>query len=183
GHLIWGESSALSGKDAMELAAVRGWEVQTGEAVRHDALRFVWYAFVTFLLVTLAFGLAMTLRISNREMDLARLQADFTATVTHEFKTPITCIRLVMERILGGRVHDDSSLREYHNSIWRQTDRLERLVNRLLEAHRIDSGKNRYHLARHAISDIAGAAIAHLRTQAEVRNIGLTLESDDDHRE
>ena len=125
----------------------------------------------------------MTMRITGREMELARMQADFAAGVTHEFKSPITCIRLAMERIIAGRVHDTASLSEYHNSIWRQTDRLEGLVNRLLETHRIDSGKNQYHFAPHNIVDIAETAIAHLRTQAEAKNINLTLEADDTLRE
>ena len=34
-------------------------------------------------------------------MELAPLQSEFVAAVTHEFKSPITSIRLLMERLKG----------------------------------------------------------------------------------
>src|SRR5207247_609492 len=109
----------------------------------------------------------MTARIVAREMDLARLQAEFSASVTHEFKSPITGIRLLIERIGGGRGLDAGKLREYCAAVRQETDHLEHLVNRLLETHRIQSGQKQYHMAPYAVTDIAEEAIARLRPQSD----------------
>jgi signal transduction histidine kinase len=183
GRLVWGSAAALESDRPIDFASIPGWELWAGKAQASRRPLYLWSAFVTVLLLMLVFGLLMTLRITRREMELARLQADFTAAVTHEFKSPITCIRLVMERIRSGRIPDEASRQEYHDSVWRQIDRLERLVNRLLESHRIESGENRYHFALHCVSDIAATAVSRLSTQAAAKNIDLRLECDDFERE
>jgi two-component system phosphate regulon sensor histidine kinase PhoR len=183
GRVLWGDR-ASSARRSFPLRSVSGWELRLGEANTGDqGRRFLWYAFVLLLLMMLAFGVAVTLRTARREMELGRLQAEFAAGVTHEFKSPITGIRLLMERIIGGRVNSRSTIQDYYTAVCRETDRLELLVNRLLETHRIQSGQARYHFAPHCMADIAESAISRLRAQADAKRIHLTLETDDAQRE
>ena len=49
-------------------------------------------------------GSAFIVRAVNRELEVSRLQADFVAAVSHEFRTPLTSIRQVSELLLEGRV-------------------------------------------------------------------------------
>ncbi len=184
GHLLWGDATALKGKASFPLRVVSGWEFHAGEyAPGNERRQFLWYAFLALLLMTLAFGLAATIRIVKRELELARLQAEFAASVTHEFKSPIAGIRLLLERITGGHVIDKATIREYQHTAQRETDRLERLVNRLLETHRIQSGQKHYQFAPHCIIDIVESAIAHFGAQAEAKRITVTLNTDDVLRE
>ena len=89
----------------------------------------------------------------------------------------------MLERITGGRLLDKATIREYQGTAQRETDRLERLVNRLLETHRIQSGQKRYQFAPHCIIDIVEGAISQFRPQAEAKRITLTLKTDDVLRE
>ncbi|HSB16289.1 MAG TPA: HAMP domain-containing sensor histidine kinase [Bryobacteraceae bacterium] len=184
GHLLWGDATALKGKASFPLRVLFGWEFHAGEyAPGNERRQFLWYAFLALLLMTLAFGLAATIRIVKRELELARLQAEFAASVTHEFKSPIAGIRLLLERITGGHVLDKATIREYQHTAQRETDRLERLVNRLLETHRIQSGEKRYQFAPHCIIDIVETAVAHFSPQAGAKRITVTLKTDDVLRE
>jgi signal transduction histidine kinase len=111
----------------------------------------------------------------KREVALARRQADSTAAVTHEFKSPITSLRLLMERLSSGRA-SGASLAEYHDAMARETDRLEGLVNRLLDVQQIQAGARRHAAARAAVGPLVFAAVDRFRDQAAARQIGLTVD-------
>jgi signal transduction histidine kinase len=124
----------------------------------------------------MAVGLAVTLFVVKREVELNRLQSDFVAAVTHEFKSPITSIRLLMERLAGGRLRTPTIVAEYHDAINCETDRLERLVNRVLESQKIQSGEKLYSFIPASLVDLAQASLWRLRPQAESKRIAIDLE-------
>jgi signal transduction histidine kinase len=184
GRILWGEPAAAA-HAVFPLRAIPGLELLAGEPASTNDVRqrWLWYGFLAVLFAMLIFGMTMTARIVTREMELARLQAEFSASVTHEFKSPITGIRLLVERIASGRVLNPASIREYCAAVHQQTDHLDHLVNRLLETHRIQSGQKHYQIAPHCVTEIAEEAIAHLRTQADAKRIAVTLVTDDAERE
>ena len=117
----------------------------------------------------------MTARVVRREVELGRIQNDFIAAVSHEFKSPIASIRLLMERITTGRLRTPESASEYYAAISREAVRLERLVNRLLEWQQIQAGHKRYSFSPASLTAIAVTAIEEMRPQAEAK--GITLET------
>lgn len=183
-HIVWGDAAARAGR-SFPLRAVPGWELLTGQPPATTDLYqlWLWYGLVVMLVAMLAFGLVITARTVRGEMELACAQAEFAAGVTHEFKSPITGIRLLVERIRAGRLQDLSGIRDYCAAVDQEADRLDHLVNRLLDTHRIQSGQKSYHRAPHCAAEIAEAAIAHLRTQAEAKRITIAFDSDDPVRE
>lgn len=183
GRMSWGGVRTV--KRSVPLPSIPGWQLVAddppSDITRRE--RGLWYGLLGLLVTTLILGLTMTGRLVRREAELARIQAEFAAGVTHEFKSPLTGLRLLMERISSGRLISPESLREYLNAMRRETDRLDHLVNRLLETHRIQSGQREYHIAPHCVTDIAQSAAARLRTQAESKHIQLLVDSDDPTRE
>jgi signal transduction histidine kinase len=109
-------------------------------------------------------------------VQLNRLQSDFVAAVTHEFKSPITSIRLLIERLTGGRLRTPAAIEEYHDAINRETDRLDRLVNRVLESQKIQAGEKRYSFVLGSLVQVAESSIWRLRPQADAKNISVHLE-------
>ncbi len=78
-------------------------------------------------------------RQANR---LAEMKSEFIRTATHEIKTPLTSIRGYSDLILSqfrGDMHPDMST--YFDAIIRNTDRLQRLTDDLLDVQRIESGR------------------------------------------
>ncbi|HEX4951185.1 MAG TPA: HAMP domain-containing sensor histidine kinase [Blastocatellia bacterium] len=156
------------------LRSISGWEIAFSHPVRPGWGRaWLWYGFILLLVVMLLVGLAMTARVVQREMELSRLQNEFIAAISHEFKSPLTSIRLLMERLTSGRLHEAATAHEYHRAINRETARLERLVNRLLESQQIQAGRKQYHFIATNLGEIAATAVAQLQPQAEAKGIRL----------
>jgi signal transduction histidine kinase len=181
GRLRWGDPLAATSRRSYPMLSVSGWELRTFEPAAAGAVgqQGLWYSCLALLLAMLTFGLLLTTRVVRREMELARLKTEFAAGVTHEFKSPITSIRLLLERITSGRQLSAAALLEYGETMQRETARLERLVNRLLEMHSIQSGEKRYRIAPHRIGDLAAAAVTNLDTHARAKCITVKLDIDD----
>jgi len=64
--------------------------------------------------------------------------------VSHEFKTPLTTIRLYAELLEQGRVPDETRRGEYLGTIGRETQRLARLVNNALDFSRLEQGRKKF---------------------------------------
>lgn len=85
-------------------------------------------------------------RAVNRELAVARLQSDFVAAVSHEFRTPLTSMRQVAELLDSGRVSSDERRAQYHAVLRREGDRLHRLVENLLDFGRMEAGAHEFRL-------------------------------------
>ncbi len=174
GKVITG--AVFAGGHAEPLSLFPGWKVVFAPAAssRFDSRTILWLGFIALLIVTMLGSLISTIRIVRREAELARLQNDFIAGVSHEFKSPITGIRLLLERLAGGRINSPEAAARYRTAAERELTRLERHVNRLLEAQQIQAGQRPYVFAPAPLSDIVAEAVAERATQAEARHMTLT---------
>ncbi|MEK7753893.1 MAG: HAMP domain-containing sensor histidine kinase [Acidobacteriota bacterium] len=183
GHVLWTAlpvNAQLGGTH--ELRSVSGWEISFDAPPDRgwtDQQRLLWYGFIALLVMMLMAGLAMTARVVRRELELGRLQSEFLAGVSHEFKSPLAAIRLLLERIAGGRLRAPEAAGEYCAAIGRETERLERLVNRILEAQQIQAGRREYSFALTSIIEVARSVIEGLRPRAEAKGVALELTTED----
>jgi two-component system phosphate regulon sensor histidine kinase PhoR len=84
---------------------------------------------------------------ANTRLEEARQrQADFVSGVSHELKTPLTLIRLYGETLQYGAGFSESERRSYCEIIMRESDRLTRLIERVLDFSRVDRGEKQYNL-------------------------------------
>jgi signal transduction histidine kinase len=113
-------------------------------------------AFFAVLLVVLVGILWRTVR---REVELERQHRNFLSAITHEIKSPIAAIRLSLETVAAGRA-DHVATRRFVANALADTDRLERLVTKVLEATRYGAGTAAIHLEDRCLSDIVEAAVA-----------------------
>jgi signal transduction histidine kinase len=96
------------------------------------------------LLAMLVVGIVLCWRLLRRETEMARLKSDFVANVSHDLKTPLSVIRMFGETLELGRVPDDGRRREYYRVITRESERLTRLIDNVLDFSRIEGGRRRY---------------------------------------
>jgi signal transduction histidine kinase len=99
---------------------------------------------LVFVAVLLAFGSYITVRIVRRELEIARLRADFVSTVSHEFRSPLSGIRHLGEMLLDGRVTVPEKQRNYFRMIVQESARLARLVENILDFSRMEEGRKEY---------------------------------------
>jgi Na+/proline symporter/signal transduction histidine kinase len=86
------------------------------------------------------------LRAANQRLtELDRMKDDVLSTVTHELRTPLTSIRAFSEIL---RDHPDLSASkrgEYLDIVIRESERLTRLINDVLDLAKIESGRAEWH--------------------------------------
>ena len=125
-------------------------------------------------LFTLAGGYVV-LRALRQEFALARMQSEFVSAVSHEFRTPLTSMRLITEALEDERVPDPARLRESYRSLSRATQRLHRLVEDLLDFRRMESGAFDYHMQRLEASRIVRAVAEEFGKEAEERGFRIRV--------
>lgn len=85
----------------------------------------------TLLVLTLAMGAAALVQL-RREHELARLRDDFVSGVSHEFRTPLTQIRVFSELLEEGKLATEGERRRSIDIIHREARRLSNLVENVL---------------------------------------------------
>jgi signal transduction histidine kinase len=108
-----------------------------------DRWRLLLLGFAVMGAVVLAGGY-FTLRAMSRELATARLKSDFVGAVSHEFRTPLTALCQLAETFAQGRVADEAQRRQYYDLLLRETRRLRRLVEGLLDFGRMEGGVREY---------------------------------------
>jgi signal transduction histidine kinase len=122
------------------------------DAVRRQAMLFT--GAFALLLALIVVGLVASYRLVRRESEMTRLKADFVANVSHDLKTPLSLIRMFGETLEMNRVADEPTRREYYGVITRESERLTRLIDNVLDFSRIESGRQRYDIAPAALEPL-----------------------------
>ena len=89
----------------------------------------------------------VTWRGVSRELAVARLQTDFVAAVSHEFRTPLASLRHLSEMLARGRVAGEEQRQQCYDHLARESERLDRLVEELLDFGRLEEGQYRFSFA------------------------------------
>ena len=128
------------------------WDVVVGnidpqsELTRIAGRRTLWLSGLVLLMTVTAGGVVIITRTVVRDVTVARLQTDFVSAVSHEFRTPLTSLRQLTEVLLDGRLVAEDRRETYYRALARQTERLHRLVESLLDFGRMESGTSPYRL-------------------------------------
>ncbi|MFK5922853.1 MAG: HAMP domain-containing sensor histidine kinase [Verrucomicrobiota bacterium] len=154
-------------------------------------LRLTMLLLVAVLIIAIGIGGWLIIKVTSREMYLARQKTDFVSNVSHELRTPLTSIRMFSE--LLGRVGevDDAKRVEYAGIIDSETGRLTRLINQLLDFSKMERGGKRFEFEalpvvslvsetvenyRHSLEADGGTLIFHQGTETE--NLQVKGDSD-----
>jgi signal transduction histidine kinase len=132
--------------------------------------------FYVFLLIAgiLGFGLILTVRTVNRELELARMKSDFVSTISHEFKSPLTSIRQLAEMLQTGRVPSEERRQEYYDVLLEQSERLTLLTDNVLNLARIEEGRKEYQFETVDIAALVREIVT--TVQDRVRHEGFFIE-------
>lgn len=150
------------------------------------------FAYIGFLLLSLyLFGLLARQRIAAKqtianerikriqEKELNEKKFQFFTNLSHEFRTPLTLIlnplaNLMNDKTLGLPLN----VRKKHQIIKKNSDRLSRLINELLDFRRLEMNKLRVKARKINLISFVGEVIAHFEEEASERNIYLSIDAD-----
>jgi two-component system, OmpR family, phosphate regulon sensor histidine kinase PhoR len=101
---------------------------------------------------------------------LERMRRDFVANVSHELKTPLTAIRGFAETLRGTPV-PEAQREAYLDIILRHAERLQRLIDDILELSRVEGRQQPLTLAEVDVARAATVLLRDLEPQLEARKI------------
>ncbi|MDF2902928.1 MAG: signal transduction histidine kinase [Bacillus sp. (in: firmicutes)] len=106
--------------------------------------------------------------------NLEQTRKDFVANVSHELKTPITSIKGFTETLLDGAKEDPKSLEAFLNIIFVESERLQTLIEDLLELSKIEQHRFNLEIKSFDLTSIISEVIRMLDFKAVDK--GITLE-------
>jgi two-component system phosphate regulon sensor histidine kinase PhoR len=92
-------------------------------------------------------GLAVLGFAIRRERRLSDLKSEFISNVSHELKTPLSIISMFGEMLAEGRTKSPEQAHEYAEIIWRESVRLGRLIDNVLDFAKMERGMDVYEFA------------------------------------
>lgn len=110
---------------------------------------------VTVVLAGLAF-LAVAIR---RERRANELKSEFISNVSHELKTPLSIISMFGELLASGRTRGPAQATEYAEIIWRESVRLGRLIDNVLDFAKIERGMGVYEFEPGDVGEVVHRAV------------------------
>jgi Na+/proline symporter/signal transduction histidine kinase len=122
------------------------------------------------------------LKNANQELVNKDIQKDeFLDTVTHELRTPITAIRAASEIL-----HDDDDIpeelrKQFLQNIISESDRLNRLIDKILDLEKFETGKQKIYLSKNNISKTVEKTVLSLNQL--IKNKKISIEFDDASKE
>jgi signal transduction histidine kinase len=139
--------------------------------------RLMLWAVAVMTGVVLTAGVFIT-RAFVREVEVARLQADFVAAVSHEFRTPLTTLRHLSELLLAGRV-STGRLEVVYGTLFRDSQRLQRLVEGLLNVARLASGRLEYRKDALDLAGLVRQTVSEFQLEAAEKGFRVVLDVPD----
>ncbi|MDD5617704.1 MAG: ATP-binding protein, partial [Candidatus Omnitrophica bacterium] len=102
---------------------------------------------------------------------LESMRRDFVANVSHELRTPLTSIKGFIETLLEGALEDKENSRQFLNIIKEHSERLNSLINDLLELSHIESGEMKLEIEDLKLKEIFDKVLSGFKAKLNKKKI------------
>ena len=113
----------------------------------------------TLVIAAMSVFAVVIARAFRRQMHLTRLRNDLVASVSHELKTPLTSIRLLVDTLLDEEHFQEQKTREYLQLVAKENTRLSRLIDNFLAFSRMERNKHAFELSEVSAAEVVEAAV------------------------
>jgi two-component system phosphate regulon sensor histidine kinase PhoR len=118
-------------------------------------------------------GVVAVLHDITREKEVAKMKSDFVSSVSHELRTPLSSLKGFVEMLIDGEAGDEKTRREFYEIIQAETDRLNRLIDNILNISRIEAGVIKVAKTDLSLAVVITEAVEVMRPQAKAKNIEI----------
>lgn len=113
--------------------------------------------------------------------ELEKIRVDFVATISHEFKTPLTSIMMGSDLLLNSGMGDLTDDQKSIAAVIKEDcERLSSLVDDVMELTRLESGKAIFKVEPCSIAGIVENTYKQFKKTAEQKNVDLEFDADED---
>ena len=123
-------------------------------------------------------GVVAVLHDITREKEISQMKNEFVSHVSHELKTPLASITAYAEMLVDGEATDQESITEFCTIIQNQAQRLNRLIEDILNISRIESGLTKVEKKTLSLAMLVKDAIEMMKTYAAEKDITLKAQTD-----
>jgi signal transduction histidine kinase len=111
-------------------------------AIQSRAFPYLWVGFLAIAVVAVSSLIAG--QALRKQWQIARLKTDLVAAVSHELKTPVSSVRLLVDMLLEDEKPDAIKTREYLELIARENLRLSRVIDNFLTFSRLERNRQKF---------------------------------------
>lgn len=119
-------------------------------------------------------GAVMVLHDITREKEISRMKNDFISHVSHELKTPLASITAYSEMLADGEAEDEETRKEFYSIIQNQANRLNRLIEDILNTSRIESGLIKVNKEPISLTILIEEQLQMIKSYADEKDIEVT---------
>jgi signal transduction histidine kinase len=175
GRLLAGDVGGRGGPAAVRIAADTGlpWTLRLSatewpaEAATFAARRRLIAVGLMVLVILIPAGGFIVYRAVQKQLAAARLQADFVSAVSHEFRTPLTAMAHLTERLQRDETISGARRRQYYDVLAGDIDRLKRFVESLLDFGRMEAGTATLRLEPADLPDVVSGIVDDFKARPE----------------
>jgi len=148
-----------------------GWQVEIHfkdvdifeQTADRQKVMYLWAGLLA-IAVMLSAGL-LTAHIVGKQIRTNKLKNDFIATVSHELKTPLASMRVLVDTLLEGNYRDQQQVTEYLELVSKENERLTGLIDNFLTFSRMERNKQAFAMTRTSPAAIARDAAEAVKTK------------------
>ncbi|MDT8300693.1 MAG: ATP-binding protein [Sedimentisphaerales bacterium] len=129
--------------------------------------------------VMFAAGLLAT-RVVGKQIRINKLKNDFIATVSHELKTPLASMRVLVDTLLEGSYRNQQQVTEYLQLVSKENERLTGLIDNFLTFSRMERNKQAFVMSRTSPAAIARDAAEAVKTKFSMSECKFELDIRED---
>jgi two-component system, OmpR family, phosphate regulon sensor histidine kinase PhoR len=120
-------------------------------------------------------GVVVVLHDISAIRRLEKMRSEFVANVSHELKTPVTSIKGFAETLLDGALEDTELARNFLVIIYKESDRLHRLINDILDLSKIEQKRVPLHTDMLNLVELLHRIGQNLQEKVHSKKIHLVL--------
>ena len=124
---------------------------------------YIWAGLLA-IAVMVAAGL-LAARVVGKQIKINKLKNDFIATVSHELKTPLASMRVLVDTLLEGSYRNQQQVTEYLELVSKENERLTGLIDNFLTFSRMERNKRAFAMARTSPAVVARDAAEAVKTK------------------
>ena len=118
-------------------------------------------------------GVVAVLHDITREKEISNMKNDFISHVSHELKTPLASITAYSEMLADEEAGDEKTRKEFYAIIQNQAQRLNRLIEDILNTSRIESGLIKINKERVSLAILIEEQLKMIKSYAEEKKIKI----------
>jgi len=108
---------------------------------------------------------SLATKVVGRQIRMNKLKNDFIATVSHELKTPLASMRVLVDTLLEGSYRDQQQVTEYLQLVSKENERLTGLIDNFLTFSRMERSKQAFAMVKTSPAAIARDAAEAVKTK------------------